>query len=124
MAYINVCVTFMQVVQETSSEHETTYKNLLTKLPDGPEVLESAYESITKLVKDVDGYVNVSILEQKCYMDSSTVFSMVWQTERYTFVKMPMIIQTFQYNLLISMIFNARCNDLLSGIYKQNPFQG
>lgn len=51
-----------QVVQESSSELNTTYKSVLTRLPDGPEVLEVAYEAVNKLVKEVDVYVNVSML--------------------------------------------------------------
>ena len=34
---------------------------LLTKLPEGSEALEKAYESIENLMKDITGYVDVGI---------------------------------------------------------------
>lgn len=48
-----------QVGLDAGSEAETTYKNLLTKLPNGSEMLQNAYEAIEKLVKEVDDYVKV-----------------------------------------------------------------
>ena len=49
----------MQVGLDAGSEAETTYKNLLTKLPKGSDMLQSAYEAIEKLVAEVDEYVKV-----------------------------------------------------------------
>lgn len=46
---------------DAASASETTYKNLLAKLPSGQDALHAAYESIEKIVRDVDAYVKVSI---------------------------------------------------------------
>jgi len=39
--------------------HQTTYKNMLSKLPSGQDALVAAYEAIEKTVHDVDAYVRV-----------------------------------------------------------------
>jgi len=45
---------------DAASASETHYKNLLTKLPSGQDALHGAYETIEKIVRDVDSYVHVS----------------------------------------------------------------
>jgi dynein heavy chain 1 len=48
-----------QVGLDAGSEAETSYKNLLTKLPSGSEQLQHAYETIEKLVGEVREYVEI-----------------------------------------------------------------
>lgn len=38
---------------------ESTYKNLLTKIPEGPIVLEDSYTAIEDMLKKVEEYVKV-----------------------------------------------------------------
>lgn len=42
------------------SELETTYRSLLTKMPQRKSVLEDAYEAIQVTVKEFQDYVEVS----------------------------------------------------------------
>ena len=51
-----------QVVVDAASDSETTYKNMLSKLPSGQDVLRSADAAIEKTVHDVDAYVRVSYI--------------------------------------------------------------
>ena len=44
------------------SEATTTYKNSLTKLPHGMQVVEESYNAIQKVITELDGYLSVSIL--------------------------------------------------------------
>ncbi|XP_023932000.1 cytoplasmic dynein 1 heavy chain 1-like, partial [Lingula anatina] len=48
-----------QVGLDVSSEGETTYRSLLTKLPEGSGVLEKTYESIDTIFKEAMEYVGV-----------------------------------------------------------------
>jgi len=50
---------WIQVGVDAASAAETTYKNMLSKLPSGQDALLSAYEAIEKTVHDVDAYVRV-----------------------------------------------------------------
>ena len=49
-----------QVGVDAASASETTYKNMLSKLPGGQDALHAAYESIEKIFCDVDAYVKAS----------------------------------------------------------------
>ena len=51
-----------QVGVDAASDSETTYKNMLSKLPSGQDAECSAYEAIEKTVHDVDAYVQVSYI--------------------------------------------------------------
>ena len=51
-----------QVGLDAGSEAETTYKNLLTKLPAGPDAVEAAYSTVEKLMSSLNTYVGVSLL--------------------------------------------------------------
>jgi len=50
---------WLQVGVDAASASETTYKNMLSKLPSGQDALFSAYEAIEKTVHDVDAYIRV-----------------------------------------------------------------
>ena len=52
-----------QVLQESTSELDTTYKSVLTKLPDERDWLGSAHDAVDKLIFQVNDYVNVSIID-------------------------------------------------------------
>lgn len=41
------------------SESESTYRNVLTKLPSGQLILEDAYSAIQSVMKEFDNYVKV-----------------------------------------------------------------
>ncbi|XP_064623935.1 cytoplasmic dynein 1 heavy chain 1-like isoform X3 [Lineus longissimus] len=47
-----------QVGLDIESDLDTTYRNILTKLPSGQIVLEESYEAIQKLQKEVEDYVD------------------------------------------------------------------
>jgi len=55
----NLTCMWTQVGVDAASDSETTYKNMLSKLPSGQDALCSAYEAIEKTVHDVDAYVRV-----------------------------------------------------------------
>ena len=53
---------WVQVGVDAASAAETTYKNLLSKLPNGSDALIAAYEAIEKTVHEVDDYVRVGYM--------------------------------------------------------------
>lgn len=55
----HTCMTCLvgQVVQESGSEADTTYKKLLSKMD--MDVLDAAYESVEDLIAKVNKYVRV-----------------------------------------------------------------
>jgi len=59
---VTVWCLWIQVGVDAASAAETTYKKILSKLPNGPDALMSAYEAIEKTVHDVDDYVGVCYL--------------------------------------------------------------
>lgn len=44
---------------DVESESESTYRNVLTKLPSGQLILEDAYSAIQLVMKEFDNYVKV-----------------------------------------------------------------
>lgn len=44
---------------DTESDMDRTYRKVLTKMPEGSQVLDSAYAAIQKVVDDFKKYVNV-----------------------------------------------------------------
>ena len=50
-----------QVGPDTESEMDRTYRKVLTKLPEGSQVLDDAYGAVQKIVGDFKKYVNVSV---------------------------------------------------------------
>lgn len=44
---------------DVESESESTYRNVLTKLPSGQLILEDAYSAIQSVMKEFDNYVKV-----------------------------------------------------------------
>ncbi|XP_012938795.1 cytoplasmic dynein 1 heavy chain 1 [Aplysia californica] len=56
-----------QVGLQSESEAEITYRSVLTKLPDGPIVLENAYSAIQKTVEEFCKYVNVWLRYQSLW---------------------------------------------------------
>lgn len=52
----------VQVGLDVESELETTYRTLLTKMPQRKSVLEDAYEAIQVTVKEFQEYVEVSMI--------------------------------------------------------------
>ena len=58
------------------SDSHTSYRNLLTKLPDGPEVIERAYQAVEKKVEKVEKYVEVWLRYQSFWdMETSLIYS-------------------------------------------------
>lgn len=49
----------LQVGLDVESESESTYRNVLTKLPSGQLILEDAYSAIQSVMKEFDNYVKV-----------------------------------------------------------------
>lgn len=68
---------FHQVgLERDESESETTYRNLLAKLPEGPIVLEAAYGAIEGVVKKVEEYEQVWLQYQALWdMDIGNVYN-------------------------------------------------
>ncbi|XP_059178510.1 cytoplasmic dynein 1 heavy chain 1-like isoform X2 [Physella acuta] len=56
-----------QVGLQAESEADSTYRNVLTKLPEGPIVLESSYSAIQKTVEEFRKYVNVWLRYQSLW---------------------------------------------------------
>lgn len=48
-----------QVGLDVESEAESTYKSVMTKLPDGQQTLEDCYAAIQDTISEMKGYVNV-----------------------------------------------------------------
>jgi dynein heavy chain 1 len=67
-----------QVGLDIESDLDTTYRNILTKLPGGQIVLEEAYEAIQKLQKEVDDYVDVRTMNFQSHFlkVKATLYSM------------------------------------------------
>ena len=57
------------------SEATTTYKNSLTKLPHGMQVVEECYDAVQKTITELDSYLSVSCTTLSRI--SSTVSSVV-----------------------------------------------
>lgn len=68
------------------SDSHTSYRNLLTKLPDGPEVIEGAYQAVEKKVKEVEKYVEVWLRYQSLWdMETSLIYNKLENNlERWT----------------------------------------
>ncbi|XP_048259760.1 cytoplasmic dynein 1 heavy chain 1-like isoform X2 [Haliotis rufescens] len=56
-----------QVGLGVESDADSTYRNVLTKLPGGSLILEEAYSAISKVVQDFQGYVNVWLRYQSLW---------------------------------------------------------
>jgi dynein heavy chain 1 len=68
------------------SDSHTSYRNLLTKLPDGPEVIEGAYQAVEKKVQEVEKYVEVWLRYQSLWdMETSLIYNKLENNlERWT----------------------------------------
>ncbi|XP_078314970.1 cytoplasmic dynein 1 heavy chain 1-like isoform X1 [Crassostrea virginica] len=56
-----------QVGLDAESESESTYRNVLTKLPGGQIILEDAYSAIQSVMKEFDNYVKVWLRYQSLW---------------------------------------------------------
>eukprot|EP00105_Crassostrea_gigas_P045649 XP_019929797.1 PREDICTED: cytoplasmic dynein 1 heavy chain 1 isoform X11 [Crassostrea gigas] len=56
-----------QVGLDVESESESTYRNVLTKLPSGQLILEDAYSAIQSVMKEFDNYVKVWLRYQSLW---------------------------------------------------------
>ena len=68
------------------SDSHTSYRNLLTKLPDGPEVIERAYQAVENKVEQVEKYVEVWLRYQSLWdMETSLIYNKLENNlERWT----------------------------------------
>ena len=58
------------------SDSNTSYRNLLTKLPDGPLVIEQAYKAVENKVDEVEKYVQVWLRYQSLWdMETNLIYN-------------------------------------------------
>lgn len=76
MLRVSLCFLAQVGLDSDDLESHTSYRNLLTILPDGPEVIERAYEAVEKKVGEVEKYVQVWLRYQSLWdMETGLIYS-------------------------------------------------
>ena len=74
---LNTSCNVLQVgLEREDSDSDTTYRNLLARLPEGPVYLQAAYAAIEEKVAKMEEYVQVWLQYQSLWdMDMSMIYN-------------------------------------------------